>query len=68
MNAQHIRVEIHSILDRHEQLLVSHHVVQSTMQQAFAAHDAVLVNVIEANRAALRLLTRLIDEGTEQSS
>jgi hypothetical protein len=35
------------------------------MQTVFAAHDAALVSAIEANRAALGLLNRLMTEGVE---
>jgi nucleoside-triphosphatase THEP1 len=65
MKEHDIRVEIHRILDSHDAMLASVHDGQSALQRAFAAHDAVLVSAIEANRAALRLLNRIMDEGVE---
>jgi hypothetical protein len=56
MNEHQIRIEIHSILDSHDALLAA-------VRTAAAAHDAILVSAIEANRAALRLLNRMMDEG-----
>jgi hypothetical protein len=35
------------------------------MQTAFSAHDDALVSAIAANRAALQLLNRVMDEGVE---
>jgi hypothetical protein len=73
MNEHAIRIEIHRILDSHDQVLAA---VQSangamadahtSMQRGFEAHDALLVSAIEANRAALRLLNRIMDEGIEK--
>jgi nucleoside-triphosphatase THEP1 len=63
MNERDIRVEIHRILDSHDQLLASVHDGQAALQRAFVAHDAILFSTIEANRAALRLLNRIMDEG-----
>ena len=63
MKEHDIRVEIHRILDSHDQMLASVHEGQAALQRAFATHDAVLVSAIEANRAALRLLNRMMDEG-----
>lgn len=59
MKEHDIRVELHRILDSHEEML-------SAVRTASAAHDAVLVSAIEANRAALRLLNRVMDEGVDQ--
>jgi hypothetical protein len=58
MNEHEIRIEIHHILDSHADVLAA-------VRTASAAHDAVLVSAIEANRAALRLLNRMLDEGVE---
>lgn len=58
MKEHDIRVEIHAILDSHDSLLAS-------VRTASAAHDAMLVSAIQANRAALRLLNRIMDEGVE---
>jgi hypothetical protein len=56
MTEHEIRVELHKILDSHEELL-------DAVRAASKAHDAAIVSAIEANRAAIRLLNRLMDEG-----
>jgi hypothetical protein len=61
MNEHDVRVEIHRILDSHDDLLVA-------VRTASAAHDAALVSAIEANRAALRLLNRIMDEGVSHDA
>jgi hypothetical protein len=63
MNEHDIRVQIHAILDSHAEALAALRASNTAMHQAFAGHDAAMVSAIEANRAALRLLNRLIDEG-----
>jgi hypothetical protein len=63
MNEHHVRVELHAILDSHDALLASLQSAHGAMRLAFDAHDAALVSAIEANRAALRLLNRMMDEG-----
>jgi len=63
MNEHDIRVQIHAILDSHAEALAALRSSNTAMQQAFVAHDAAMVSAIEANRAALRLLNRLMDEG-----
>jgi hypothetical protein len=79
VNEHQIRIEIHRILDSHNDLLASvrsangamaeaHVAMQlahSAMRQSFEAHDALLVSAIDANRAALRLLNRVMDEGVD---
>lgn len=72
MNADDIRKQIHMILDSHDGALAAIRQANTGMQDAhtamrrvFEAHDAAIVSAIEANRAALRLLNRLIDEGVE---
>ncbi len=65
MNEHEIRIEIHHILDSHAEVLAAVRAGQTALQQAFAAHDATLVSAIEANRAALRLLNRMMDEGVK---
>lgn len=65
MNEHEIRVQIHAILDSHAGALDAIRSAHTHMQQAFTAHDAALVSAIEANRAALKLLNRLIDEGVQ---
>jgi len=66
MNEHDVRVQIHTILDSHAEMLASIRAAQAGMQQAFTAHDAALVSAIEANGAALRLLNRLMNEGLEE--
>jgi hypothetical protein len=63
MTEHEIRKQIHQILDAHDQALAGIQRGRVAMQQAFAAHDDVLVSAIEANRAALTLLNRVMDEG-----
>jgi len=65
MNEHDIRVEIHHILDSHAEVLQSMRAARAAMDSAFKAGDDALVSAIEANRAALRLLNRLLDEGIE---
>lgn len=63
MTEHEIRVEIHRILDAHADALASIRTAHTAMRSAFDAHDAALVSAIAANRAALNLLNRLMDEG-----
>ena len=63
MNEQDIRIELHKILDSHADVLTSIRGARTAMEAAFKAGDDALVSAIEANRAALRLLNRLIAEG-----
>lgn len=63
MNEQQIRADIHRILDSHAEVLASMRAARAAMDQAFKAGDDALVSAIEANRAALHLLNRLMDEG-----
>lgn len=65
VNAHDIRQQIHLILDSHAEALQEVREAHKAMQAAFAHHDAALVSTIEANRAALVLLNRLMDEGVE---
>jgi hypothetical protein len=65
MSAHDIRQEIHRILDSHAEALQEIHAAHGAMQLAFNHHDAALVSAIEANRAALGLLNRLMSEGVE---
>ena len=62
MTEHEIRVEIHRILDNHAEALAAIRTAHTMMKGAFDAHDAALVSAIEANRAALKLLNRLLDE------
>jgi len=65
VTAQEIRAELHKILDRHDDLLAGIRTAHQHLHDAFTAHDAALVNAIEANRSAIRLLNRIMDEGRE---
>jgi hypothetical protein len=65
MNAHDIRTQIHLILDSHAEVLTEIRAAHGAMQLAFTHHDAALVSAIEANRAALTLLNRLMDDGVE---
>lgn len=65
MTEHEISVEIHRILDSHAEALTAIRAAHTHMQAAFTAHDAALVSAIEANRAALTLLNRLMDEGVQ---
>ena len=65
MNEHDVRVQIHQILDAHAEVLASIRTAQAGMQQAFTAHDAALVSAIDANRAALKLLNGMMNEGVE---
>ena len=65
MTEHEIRIQIHAILDAHAEVLAAVRAAQAGMQQAFTAHDAALVSAIDANRAALKLLNGLMDDGVE---
>lgn len=65
MTEQEIRVQIHAILNAHDEALGAVRRARTLMDQAFKAHDDVLVSAIEANRAALKLLNRIMDEGVQ---
>jgi hypothetical protein len=65
MTPADIRAQIHLILDSHDVALRSIREAHTAMQTVFAAHDEALVAAILANRAALGLLNRLLDEGVE---
>ena len=60
MTEHEIRVQIHSILDSHAEVLASIRSAHNLMHEAHVAHDAALVSAIEANRAALVLLNRMM--------
>lgn len=66
MNEQEIRQDIHDILDRHADALAAIRSSRAALTLAFEAGDSALVSAIEANRAALRLLNRIMDEGIER--
>jgi hypothetical protein len=65
VNADDIRKQIHLILDSHAEALQAIRAAHGALQTAFNHHDAALVSAIEANRAALHLLNRLMDEDVE---
>ena len=62
MTNQEIRQHIHHILDSHDDALAAIRQAHTSMQAAFKAHDDALVSAIDANKAALTLLNRLMDE------
>jgi hypothetical protein len=65
MNTKDIRQQIHLILDSHAEALAAIRAAHTAMQTVFTAHDAALVSAIDANRAALHLLNRIMDEGVD---
>jgi len=65
MNEHEIRVQLHKILDSHADMLGAIRAAHQAMHNAFDAHDAALVSAIEANRAALKLLNGIMNEGIE---
>jgi hypothetical protein len=66
MTEHEIRVQIHAILDSHADALTAIRTAHQRMQDAFLAHDDALVSTIAANRAALILLNRLLQEGINE--
>jgi len=58
MTEHEIRIAIHEILNSHDAMLLA-------VRAASKAHDDAIVSAIEANRAALKLLNRMMDEGLE---
>jgi hypothetical protein len=65
MTEHEIREQIHRILDSHAEVLASMRAARVSMDAAFKAGDDAIVSAIEANRAALQLLNRMMDEGVE---
>lgn len=65
MNTHDIRKHLHAILDSHADALQEVRAAHAAMQLAFNHHDSALVSTIEANRAALQLLNRLMAEDVE---
>jgi hypothetical protein len=63
MTRREFRVELHAILANHERVATAIPDAHDAHRRAFTAHDDALVSAITANRAALRLLNRVIDEG-----
>jgi hypothetical protein len=63
MKEHDIRIQIHQILDAHDEVLAAIRRAHQAMQTAFTSHDDALVSAITANRAALTLLNRMMDEG-----
>jgi hypothetical protein len=63
MTPDQIRLRIHDILDAHDAALSAIRVAHGAMGLASKAHDDALVSAIEANRAALRLLDEMREEG-----
>jgi hypothetical protein len=70
MTRDDIQREITAILDAHDAALSAIRHANERMQagnranqEAIVAHDAAIVSAIDANRAALRLLNRLLNEG-----
>lgn len=62
----------HAILAAHDDALTAIRTAHQAREdahdahrRAFTAHDDALVSAITANRAALRLLNRVMDEGIE---
>jgi hypothetical protein len=62
MTPHEIRQQIHLILDSHAEALAAIRAADTALKVVFASHDAALVSAIEANRAALGLLNRLLAE------
>jgi hypothetical protein len=65
MTEHEIRVQIHAILNAHDQALNAIRVARTNTDAAARASDDAIVSAIDANRAALRLLNRLMDEGIQ---
>jgi hypothetical protein len=65
MTEHEIRVQIHAILNAHDQALNAIRVARTRTDEAARAADDAIVSAIDANRAALHLLNRLMDEGVQ---
>lgn len=63
MNEHEVRVEIHKILDAHDAALTAIRAAHQAVQVVWQQHDDALASAIEANRAAIRLLNRIANEG-----
>lgn len=64
MTRNEIRAEIERILKAHDEAIATIRATRGERLAAFDARDAAIGGVIEANRAAIRLLGQLDDRGT----
>lgn len=65
MTEHEIRVEIHAILNAHDEALIAIRVARRKTDEATRAADDAMVSAIDANRAALRMLNRVMNEGIQ---
>lgn len=65
MTEHEVRIQIHAILNAHDEALVAIRRARTGMDEAARAADDALVSAIDANRAALRLLNGLMDTGVQ---
>lgn len=63
MTRQDVLAEMHRILQSHDAALTSIRAAHAAITQYLKAQDEVVLNTIEANRSAMRLLNRVMDEG-----
>lgn len=68
MTNDEIRTELKRILAAHDDAIATIRATSAEPLTAFAARDAAISNVIEANRAAIRLLGQLDDRGRPKES
>jgi hypothetical protein len=67
MNAHDVRTQLQVILSHHAEALQELRTAHGAMQVAYTMHDSALISAIEANRAALDLLARLLEDGHDPS-
>jgi hypothetical protein len=65
MTEHEIRVQIHNILNAHDEAIAAIRQARTKMDEAFRAQDDAMVSAIDANRAALRLLNWIMDDGVQ---
>lgn len=63
MTKQDVLTEMQRILQTHDAALASVKAAHEAIKVYLNAHDEMLLKAIETNRAAMRLLNRVIDEG-----
>lgn len=63
MTEHEIRTQLHAILDAHDEAITAIRRAHDAMQVVWQAHDDALVSAITANRAAIAILNRIMNEG-----
>jgi hypothetical protein len=65
MTEHEIRVALHGMLNAHDDALNAIRVARTKAAEATSAVDDAIVSAIDANRAALQMLNRVMNEGIQ---